>query len=131
LLLGLRGTISEVELHCIKERLDGARMSKARRGNCHCVSRPAMWLARMGRSSSIPIRKYRGRSGPSLRSSSGWAQLPRSCTSSRTMGSRFPGAAGTPGAGRRSSGCAPAIRRPCRRRGGGGGGVVGPARPAG
>jgi len=32
LLLGLRGTISEVALHCIKERLDGARMSKARRG---------------------------------------------------------------------------------------------------
>jgi DNA invertase Pin-like site-specific DNA recombinase len=32
LLLGLRGTISEVQLHCIKERLDGARMSKARRG---------------------------------------------------------------------------------------------------
>ncbi|MBV9280431.1 MAG: recombinase family protein [Chloroflexi bacterium] len=32
LLLGLRGTISEVELHCIKERLDGARLSKARRG---------------------------------------------------------------------------------------------------
>lgn len=32
LLLGLRGTISEVELHCIKERLDGARMSTARRG---------------------------------------------------------------------------------------------------
>src|ERR671939_909616 len=32
LLLGLHGTISEVELHSIKERLDGARMSKARRG---------------------------------------------------------------------------------------------------
>src|SRR5918912_3483337 len=32
LLLGLHGTISEVELHCIKERLDGARMSKARGG---------------------------------------------------------------------------------------------------
>lgn len=32
LLLGLRGTISEVELHCIQERLHGARMSKARRG---------------------------------------------------------------------------------------------------
>jgi len=32
LLLGLRGTISEVELHCIKERLDGSRMRKARRG---------------------------------------------------------------------------------------------------
>ena len=32
LLLGLQGTISEVELHSIKERLDGARLSKARRG---------------------------------------------------------------------------------------------------
>src|SRR5438067_483209 len=32
LLLGLRGTISEVELHCIQARLHGARMSKARRG---------------------------------------------------------------------------------------------------
>jgi DNA invertase Pin-like site-specific DNA recombinase len=32
LLLGLRGTVSEVELHSIKERLDGARLSKARRG---------------------------------------------------------------------------------------------------
>jgi DNA invertase Pin-like site-specific DNA recombinase len=32
LVLGLRGTISEVELHCIQARLQGARMSKARRG---------------------------------------------------------------------------------------------------
>src|SRR5712692_5772306 len=32
LLLGLRGTISEVELHCIQARLRGARLSKARRG---------------------------------------------------------------------------------------------------
>jgi DNA invertase Pin-like site-specific DNA recombinase len=32
LLLGLRGTISEVELHCIQERLRGARSSKAQRG---------------------------------------------------------------------------------------------------
>lgn len=32
LLLGLRGTISEVELHCIQARLQGARVSKARRG---------------------------------------------------------------------------------------------------
>jgi DNA invertase Pin-like site-specific DNA recombinase len=32
LLLGLHGTMSEVELHCIQERLQGARMSKARRG---------------------------------------------------------------------------------------------------
>jgi DNA invertase Pin-like site-specific DNA recombinase len=32
LLLGLRGTISEVELHCIEARLQGARRSKAQRG---------------------------------------------------------------------------------------------------
>lgn len=32
LLLGLRGTISEVELHCIQARLRGARLSKVRRG---------------------------------------------------------------------------------------------------
>ena len=32
LLLGLRGTVSEVELHCIQERLRGARHSKAQRG---------------------------------------------------------------------------------------------------
>jgi DNA invertase Pin-like site-specific DNA recombinase len=32
LVLGLRGTVSEVELHCIQARLQGARLSKARRG---------------------------------------------------------------------------------------------------
>jgi DNA invertase Pin-like site-specific DNA recombinase len=32
LLLGLRGTISEVELHCLQARLQGARLSKVRRG---------------------------------------------------------------------------------------------------
>jgi DNA invertase Pin-like site-specific DNA recombinase len=35
LLLGLRGTVSEVELHCIQERLRGARHSKAQRGALH------------------------------------------------------------------------------------------------
>jgi DNA invertase Pin-like site-specific DNA recombinase len=35
LLLGLRGTVSEVELHCIQERLRGARHSKAQRGVLH------------------------------------------------------------------------------------------------
>jgi hypothetical protein len=32
LLLGLRGTVSEVELHCLQARLQGARLSKVRRG---------------------------------------------------------------------------------------------------
>ncbi len=37
LLLGLRGTISEVELHCIQARLQGARISKAQRGELPLV----------------------------------------------------------------------------------------------
>jgi DNA invertase Pin-like site-specific DNA recombinase len=49
LLLGLRGTISEVELHCIQERLHGARLSKARRGSCRCACPPATWPAAMGK----------------------------------------------------------------------------------
>jgi DNA invertase Pin-like site-specific DNA recombinase len=44
LLLGLRGTISEVELHCIQERLQGARLSKARRGELP-LRLPAGYLA--------------------------------------------------------------------------------------
>lgn len=32
MMLGLKGTMSELELHAIKERLQGARLSKARRG---------------------------------------------------------------------------------------------------
>jgi DNA invertase Pin-like site-specific DNA recombinase len=44
LLLGLRGTISEVELHCIYERLHGARMSKAQRGELP-LRLPAGYLA--------------------------------------------------------------------------------------
>ncbi len=49
LLLGLRGTISEVELHCIQERLHGARLSKAQRGELP-IRLPAGYLAdRAGR----------------------------------------------------------------------------------
>jgi len=49
LLLGLRGTIGEVELHCIHERLHGARMSKAQRGELP-LRLPAGYIAhRQGR----------------------------------------------------------------------------------
>jgi len=47
LLLGLRGTISEVELHCIQERLQGARLSKARRGELP-LRLPAGYVAARG-----------------------------------------------------------------------------------
>jgi DNA invertase Pin-like site-specific DNA recombinase len=52
LLLGLRGTISEVELHCIQERLHGARLSKARRGELP-VRLPAGYVA--GRDGAIEL----------------------------------------------------------------------------
>lgn len=48
LLLGLHGTISEVELHCIQARLQGARLSKLRRGEL------AM---------ALPVGYVRGRDG--------------------------------------------------------------------
>src|SRR5206468_333397 len=60
LLLGLRGTISEVELHCIQERLDGARMSKARRGELP-LRLPAGYVAgRDGRVELDPDQEVQG-----------------------------------------------------------------------
>jgi DNA invertase Pin-like site-specific DNA recombinase len=52
LLLGLRGTISEVELHCIQERLQGARLSKARRGELP-LRLPAGYVA--GREGAVEL----------------------------------------------------------------------------
>jgi DNA invertase Pin-like site-specific DNA recombinase len=60
LLLGLRGTISEVELHCIQERLHGARMSKARRGELP-LRLPAGYVAgRDGRVELDPDQEVQG-----------------------------------------------------------------------
>ena len=58
LLLGLRGTISEVELHCIQARLHGARMSKARRGELPLL---------------LPIGYVRGADGQAVRPRRGGA----------------------------------------------------------
>ena len=60
LLLGLRGTISEVELHCIQERLHGARMSKARRGELP-LRLPAGYVAgREGQAELDPDQEVQG-----------------------------------------------------------------------
>ncbi len=60
LLLGLRGTISEVELHCIQERLHGARMSKAQRGDLP-IRLPAGYLAdHAGRVELDPDQEVQG-----------------------------------------------------------------------
>jgi DNA invertase Pin-like site-specific DNA recombinase len=57
LLLGLRGTISEVELHCIQERLHGARLSKARRGELP-LRLPAGYVA--GRDGAVELDPDQG-----------------------------------------------------------------------
>ncbi len=60
LLLGPRGTISEVELHCIQERLHGARMSKARRGELP-LRLPAGYVAgRDGQAELDPDQEVQG-----------------------------------------------------------------------
>jgi len=41
LLLGLKGTMSEAELHILRARLRGGLLNKARRGELHCGSLPA------------------------------------------------------------------------------------------
>ena len=45
MLLGLKGTISEAELHMIRQRMDQGRLSKARRGELRCRL-PAGYLRR-------------------------------------------------------------------------------------
>ena len=61
LLLGLRGTISEVELHCIQERLQ-RRPAAARRsaGSCRCGCRPATSYGRDGRVELDPDQEVQG-----------------------------------------------------------------------
>src|SRR5206468_4003869 len=108
LLLGLRGTISEVELHCIKERLDGARMSKARRGELS-IRLPAGYVG--GPDGGIeldPDQEVQGAIRTIFAQFERLGLLLPSSASSTTMGSKSRVAAGTPTVGPRLSGRAPA-----------------------
>ena len=53
LLLGLKGTISEAELHLIRQRMLGGRIAKARRGSSRSRCRPDSPAVRPARSSWI------------------------------------------------------------------------------
>ena len=62
LLLGLKATMSEAELHILKARMLEARMAKARRGELGKPV-PMGYIRRpWGKSSSIPISKRKRRS---------------------------------------------------------------------
>lgn len=61
LILGLKGTMSEAELHMLKSRLQGGILSKAKRGELkHAL--PVVWcIRRTMRSFSIPIVRCKRR----------------------------------------------------------------------
>jgi hypothetical protein len=60
LLLGLQGTISEVELHCIQARLQGARRSKAQRGELRMHLPVGFVRGRDGRIELDPDQEVQG-----------------------------------------------------------------------
>jgi DNA invertase Pin-like site-specific DNA recombinase len=83
LLLGLKGTMSEAELHVLRARLIGGSLNKARRGE--------LWIRRRwglsmriaaGVSCSIPTRRFKGPCVCSLRPFAGLARPSRSCATS-------------------------------------------------
>jgi DNA invertase Pin-like site-specific DNA recombinase len=61
LLLGMKGTMSEAELHILRARLDGGIRNKAARGNCAAGCRSGWSGARQTvRSAGIPTRPSQG-----------------------------------------------------------------------
>jgi len=63
LLLGLKGTMSEAELHVLKARLRGGILSKAQRGELKMRCRWAWFMIRCSESCWIPISKCGTRCG--------------------------------------------------------------------
>jgi DNA invertase Pin-like site-specific DNA recombinase len=59
LLLGLKGTMSEAELHLLKQRMLAGKQAKARRGSWPSGCRPAMYAAPGGRRRWIPTSRSR------------------------------------------------------------------------
>ena len=77
LLLGLKGTISEMELHTIRARLTAGLLNKAERGE---LDRPSAWSAtRQASWSRTPTARCRPASSWCLPPSCGGARRPRCC----------------------------------------------------
>jgi DNA invertase Pin-like site-specific DNA recombinase len=74
LLLGLKGTISEAELHLIKQRMWTGRLAKARRGSWPCRCRPVSCGAPRVRWPWIPMSRPRPWSAWSSTCLTGWAR---------------------------------------------------------
>ena len=72
LLLGLKGTMSEAELHILKARMLEGRRAKARRGELGKAVPMGYLVVRRAKSCSIPMSRHRQRSARCSRCSSGF-----------------------------------------------------------
>ena len=116
LLLGLKGTISEAELHLIKQRMWSGRIAKARRGElasrCRsgsCAAPPARWCwTRTSRCAAWSGWSSTCSSG-SARSAPCWLSSSTTASSWASGCGRDPSAGSWPGAGR----AAPALPTCC------------------
>ena len=81
LLLGLKGTMSEVELHLIRQRMASGRLAKAGRGSWRSRCRPGMSAGPPARLPSTPMSRSRRSSGWCSACLSSWARCTRCCGS--------------------------------------------------
>ncbi len=78
LLLGLKGTMSEAELHLIRARLDGGLRNKAERGELRLRCRSVLTATRTTASCSASMRRSVTRSPGCSRCGASWAPRARS-----------------------------------------------------
>ncbi len=81
LLLGLKGTMSEAELHILKQRMYQGRLSKASGATCNLPCQSVMSGARRERSSSIQMNRCNRLSGSSFAHLKSWGPWAGSCAS--------------------------------------------------
>ena len=79
LLLGLKGTMTEVELHLIKQRMASGRLAKAGRGSWRSRCQPGMPASHPARLPSTPTSRSRPSSAWYSGCSSSWAPCTRCC----------------------------------------------------
>jgi DNA invertase Pin-like site-specific DNA recombinase len=89
LLLGLKGTISEAELHLLKFRMDEGRRAKAQRGELAFQLLRGYQRRSDGSAAFDPTSRYRQPSAWSSPCLSAWAACGASCTTWSIMGSVF------------------------------------------
>jgi DNA invertase Pin-like site-specific DNA recombinase len=97
LLLGLKGTMAEAELHLIKQRMQAGRVNRRAAESWPCRCRSAMCAEHPARRSSTRTSRHRPWCGWSSRSSPSSALCTRCCAGWSSTGSNYrSGCAGAP-----------------------------------